>query len=175
MSGLGYGSRQLFRRPAPVSDAGGCDWAYMFWDNGMTVTDENTQNITGYTTSYVVGDSINPDEGTGKFEIEATGLYLVQLVTLWTDTFAGGKMARIAQTGGNTIQDTNYWQQWVSEQDLGTNVDMVTCEALIFVDSVSTDVLIQGSVRQTSGVSQDLASADFSIVRLCSVSDPVIS
>lgn len=163
----------MLRRPAPVGESA-CDQAYMFWDNGMTVTDENTQNITGYSTS-VAGTGINPDEGTGKFEIEATGMYIVQLVTLWSNTFAGGKMARIAWSGGNVIQDTNYTQVWVSEQDLGTNVDAVVVQAMLFVTNVSTDVLVQGSVRQTSGVSQDLASADFSIAKFCPQGEVVIS
>ncbi len=168
LQGFAYARDQIFRRPAPVSgDTGVCANAYMFYDDFGTIPDENTVNITGYSDADASGVEIDPNPATGQFEITETGIYLVQLVILFDDTFAGDKMASINTTGGNILQDTNAWENWSSAQNLGTNIDSVTAEALLFVTSVSTDVLVGGKVRQTSGVNQTLASADFSIVRMC--------
>lgn len=140
-------------------------YAYMFYDSFGSIATDSTTNITGYT-SGVGTAGITRDLTNGKFELEQTGIYVVQLVTTWDNTFAGDKLASINTTGGNVLQDTNAWENWSSAQNLGTNLDIVTAEALIFVTSVSTDVLVQGKVRQTSGASRTLASVDFSVVRV---------
>lgn len=164
---LAWGSRQLFRRPAPSSEAN-IDSAYMLWnefeeiDSGGGVT-----NLENYLLG-VDGQTIFPNLIEGRFDITLTGVYLVQAVHMWIDSFVGDKMARIQSIVTNAIQDTTYWEAWASNAGNSPNgVDMVTVEALVFVDNIVG--LVEGfdsKVFQDSGSPQTLAAVDFSCVRL---------
>lgn len=168
-----WNENQLFRRPSPTFEATECDRAYMQAVDFQTIASATTTNVTDYdATLSVTGSFINTDEANGQFEISATGIYFAQLVIIYDTIFTQGKMARIQTSGGNVLQGSQYWTQWVSEDDPGLNVDMVTCEALIFVTLVSTDVVLQGVTRQESGGPQDILEADFSIVKICNYVAP---
>lgn len=140
--------------------------AYMQQSAGQTIATASTTNLTNYASAASVDDTdITTDETNGRFQIAISGIYLAQVVVLWDSAFTGGKMARIQTAGGNTIQDTNSWTQWVSEQDAGTNTDQVTAEAVFFLNSVSSPT-VQAAVRQLSGSNKNVLTVDFSIVRL---------
>lgn len=165
-SAMGYGQRQLFRRPSPVTAGGACDRGYMFNGEGPTIPDDTFTNIEDYSDG-LNGFVIDCNLVDGEFEISATGIYLVQIVIVYLNTFAGGKAARIQIATTGVLQDTNYWQNWVSEQDTTVNADQVCAEALIFCTNVDDPLRIQGATKQLSGGPEDLVTVDFSVVRLC--------
>lgn len=162
-----WATNQLFRRPAPVS-GGECDRAYMQAVDFQTIANNTTTVLTDYDPDLsVTGVDIATDETPGEFSVTATGIYLAQLMVLYVNSFNAAKFARIQLLGGEVLQGTNYWTNWVSEDDPGLNVDQVVVQALIFIVGVSTAVEIAGATRQESGISQDVLEVDFSIVKIC--------
>lgn len=168
---LGYGNDQLFRRPAPQGAESYCDRAYMRQIGGQTITTASTTNLINFDPDFsVYGVNIGINETTGQFLITASGIYLLSANVLWSGTFAAGKMTRIAigSGTGSTPQDIAYTQNWVTEEDLGTNNDICSVEHLVFLTGAPTvNMPARVSVRQLSGVNKDISTVDFSIVRLC--------
>lgn len=168
---LGFGSDQLFRRPAPVISAGITSAAYMEFDLKTIVT-ATTTNLTGGTAGQekVKGTAMTVDNTTGRVTFVEDGIYAAWLNTEWTTAFAFLKMARVTWvvTGDQLLDAT---QDIIGEAETGAGVDRVATSSVRFVQVTGGNNFLIASVRQESGVNK-VVSADLTVVQLAAIAFP---
>jgi hypothetical protein len=105
VSGLGYGSRQLFRRPAPATAATSADWAMLAIPDGQTVTTSSLDVVVNYNRADVNGTALDVNPTTGLVTINEEGVYDIHTWAEWDDQGTWTTVEGPVFQGGQDYQD----------------------------------------------------------------------
>lgn len=153
---------------------GGIDSIAYLEFEALTINDSATTNLTGGTVGQekVKGTALTVDNTTGLITATEDGVYLVSLNVHWLSNFTGYRAAII--TGNiNQEQQNASWETQAESGNIGTGVATINVTGIFFANFNGAGANdFQASLRQESGVAQDILYADFSVVQLAAIAFP---
>jgi hypothetical protein len=165
---LDYGSRQLFRRPAPLNE--GLIWEPAWgWRHGpsggpLSISDNTTTNLNSWATSDVKPGQTKVDVSVANgISLDGGVMFLVTLQIDWQDDWAGETYVMFGNTAGilsTTTADILYLPSGTAVFRSQTSIHSWPFGGTVFAN-----------VRQVSGMSRNISDIRLNAVEIGEVPD----
>lgn len=161
---LGFGSDQLFRRPAPLTNT---KWAWLYNTNRLTSAAGTFYNLfsagDGATGNTTDDSGMVPSTANARMECDSDGIYLATVNIIWSASFGATevnlRMSWANAVGGSVIPN--------AQQQFTQGEGWQSLTQVFFIQYSGSGVLnLQATVNQQTGVDQTVSSASLRVVRL---------